>query len=225
VTLHRRLLLGAAILCALAAPSAQGAITPTLVSLVPNVDGTFTYTYRVRLAEDQNAVGDLESATPTGGTTPTGPGVPSSLYRDYFTIYDFAGLVPGSQVQPAGWISGSSLIGPTPSTTSPADDPNLFNVFWYRSGFPVLGPADLGSFSVRSAFGSPALDSYTSDATRSQGPTAGTAVASIGTVNVPQATGGCPAVGFGCGGITEPGTAMMLVTGLLAISLYQRRTR
>ena len=221
MTVHRMLRGCALAWCALAAAAADAAITPTLVSVTPNIDGTFTYVYDVDLAEDQNAMS--AGATATGGTTPTEAGQPSSTFQDYFTIYDFAGLVGGSATQPAGWTFGFNLLGPSPSTTSPADDPALFNVFWVRTGEPVIGPADLGQFSVRSVFGLVTLDHYTSDATRSQGPTAGTAVASIGTVNRPvQGSGPCPG---GCGPIPEPPLNGLLLLGLAGIGvLASRRT-
>jgi hypothetical protein len=40
---------------------------------------------------------------------------------DYFTIYDFAGLVPNSNTQPAGFTFSSALVGPTPAGTNPVD--------------------------------------------------------------------------------------------------------
>ena len=221
MTLQRpALTLGLAALGALAASAAQAAITPTLVAVTPHGDGTFTFTYEVALAADQDAL--PAGAPPAVPITPAAEGNPTTAFQDYFTLYDFSGFVPGSQTQPAGWAAGSLWLGPTPSTTAPADDPTSMNLFWYRTGEPVLGPADLGTFSARSTTPLVVPENYTSDATRSEGPAAGTAVGSIGTALVPQVTGGCQ-FGGSCGGVTEPGTAVMLVIGLLGAGLYYRR--
>jgi hypothetical protein len=211
----KTLMLVAALAALALVPTVEAAITPTLVAVTPNGDGTFTYTYNVDLAEDQNALND--GAFPSG-TTPAGPGAPSDTFQDYFVIYDFAGLIGGSATQPAGWTFAIAFTGPTPSTTSPADDPNLFNIYWVRTGEPdLIGPQDLGMFSVSSNFENVFFDNYTSDATRSQGDTAGTAVASIGTVNVPQISGGAPFR------VSEPGTLMLLGSGLLGLGFFRRR--
>jgi hypothetical protein len=222
MTLRRHSLLLGLVWSALGAAVAEAAITPTLMSVTPNVDGTFTYLYNVDLAADQIASG--AGATPTGGTTPTGGSNPSTAFQDYFTIYDFTGLVGGSATQPAGWAVGYNLIGPTPSSTTPADDPALWNVFWVRTGDPVVGPADLGDFTVRSIFGVVALDSYTSDATGRNG-SAGTAVASIGTAYVPQQT--VPCTGCPTSPISEPDIhgSVWLGAALLGLGAVRWRRR
>ncbi len=37
----------------------------------------------------------------------------------FYAIYDFHGLVPGSETQPAGWSASSANLGLTPSLTNP----------------------------------------------------------------------------------------------------------
>ena len=207
-------LLAAFLLLAAVNPQADASIIPTLVSVTPVGDGTFTYTYNVDLAEDQNAFND--GATP-GASTPAGVGAPSTTFKDYFTIYDFGGLVPASNTQPAGWTLQTSLVGSTPDSTNPADDPTIVNLTWVRTGDPdILGPADLGNFSARSTIGLVGLDNYTSDATRSQGATAGTAVGDIGSVNVPL---GVPTA------VPEPSTLLLLGGGMAGFGFLRRRRK
>ncbi len=49
---------------------------------------------------------------------------------DYFTIHDFGNLIPGLNVQPAGWSFTSLLVGTTLGTVPPTADPNVFNLTW-----------------------------------------------------------------------------------------------
>src|SRR4051794_29665970 len=92
------------------------AITPTLVSVTPTGTGEYTWTYRVALAQDQNAVG--RSSAP-GTTSNAGLGVTSQV-SDYFTIYDFSGYVANSATAPnANWSFQAMNIGSTPSDVIP----------------------------------------------------------------------------------------------------------
>ncbi len=53
---------------------------------------------------------------------------------DYFAIYDFGNLIPGSNVQPAGWSFTSLLVGTTPGTVLPKGDRNVFNLTYTGTG-------------------------------------------------------------------------------------------
>ena len=101
-------------------------------------------------------------------------------------LYDFGSLVPGSNLQPANWAFSSSLLGTTPSTVLPQDDPNVFNITWtYTGTTPIQGQSLLGLFSVISATDQMRSDNFAAHATRAFGPLAGTKIDNIGTVGVP----------------------------------------
>src|SRR5580704_10381685 len=124
----------------LAVPTARAGLIPTLVTVFPNQDGTFRWTYAVTVTSDVNV---------TKG--------------DYFTIYDFAGGISGSDVEPANWSLSIQNLGITPSQTNPNDDPNIPNYTWTFTGdTPVSGQIGLGNFSIVSKFGSPADSDFTS---------------------------------------------------------------
>jgi hypothetical protein len=81
---------------------------------------------------------------------------------DYFTIYDFAGFVEGSNAQPSDFAFQSQYTGPTPSQVLPGDDPDLPNLTWRYTGADTLaGQLDLGDFSAVSEFGMTADDDFT----------------------------------------------------------------
>ena len=150
------LLLAAAIL------SAHGDIIPTLDSVTQ--DGTnFSWNYTANVTIDQN----VEAG-------------------DYFTIYYFGNLLPGSNVQPADWSFTSLLIGTTPATVLPEDNPGIFNLTWtYTGTTPISGSAFLGTFSVVSTTNQLRTDFFTAHATRNSGPDAGSKIDNIGFVSVP----------------------------------------
>ncbi len=105
---------------------------------------------------------------------------------DYFTIYDFGSLVPGSNLQPANWAFSTSLLGITPSTVLPQDDPNVLNLTWtYTGSTAISGQSFLGIFSVLSETDQMRSDNFAAHATRNGGPNSGTKIDNIGTVGVP----------------------------------------
>jgi hypothetical protein len=105
---------------------------------------------------------------------------------DFFTIYDFGSFTPGSNLQPAGWTFSSSLVGTNPSLVTPTDNPSLLNLTWtYTGTTPVTGAALLGSFSVVANTNQLRTSDFAAEATRSDGPNAGSKVDNVGRVSVP----------------------------------------
>ncbi len=105
--------------------TARGDIIPTLSSTAPAVGG-FTWNYSANVTVDE--------------TINTG---------DFFTIYDFGNISPGSNMQPTGWAFSTALLGVTPGLVTPTDNPNILNLTWtYTGTTPINGAAALGIFSV-----------------------------------------------------------------------------
>lgn len=71
---------------------------------------------------------------------------------DYFTIFDFAGLVGGMNTQPAGFTFSTSNAGPVPPNLKPADDETISNLTWTFTGGETTGPINLGDFSAVSEY-------------------------------------------------------------------------
>src|SRR5256886_8426295 len=142
--------------------SARADIIPTLDS-VTGSSPTFTWNYSANVTVDETV----------------NPG-------DFFTIYDFGTIAPGSSMQPAGWTFSQALVGPTAALTSPTDNPSILNLTWTYSGATAIsGSAALGIFSVVTSTDQLKTGQFTAQATRSGGPDAGTKVSNIGQVSVP----------------------------------------
>jgi hypothetical protein len=138
VTASARALTALPLLAALAAP-APAALIPVLVTVAPDAGG-FRWTYSVKATSDVQV---------NAG--------------DYFTVYDFAGLVPGSLQAPTGWTSAAPLVGLTPPQIAATDDPAIPNLaFTYGGAGPLAGPLALGDFSAVSASGSAVDGEFTS---------------------------------------------------------------
>lgn len=140
----------------------QGDIIPTLSS-VTGSSPNFTWNYSANVTVDE--------------TINKG---------DFFTIYDFGTIAPGSNMQPAGWTFSQALVGPTAALTSPTDNPSILNLTWtYTGTTPINGSAALGVFSVITATDQLKDGQFTAEATRTSGPNAGSKISNIGVVSVP----------------------------------------
>jgi len=112
-----------------AAPSPMHAgLIPAAITVAPE-SGNFRFTYSVVL--------------PSNYVVQAG---------DYFTVYDFHGLLGGNQ-QPAGWTYSTAMLGPTPHGILPTDSAAVPNATWTYNGPTITGDANLGDFSVLSNFG------------------------------------------------------------------------
>ena len=112
----------AAALLALTAPARAG-LLPVRVSVTPEGD-QFRWTYAVVLPAD-------------------------SMLRsgDYFTIYDFGGLVGSSNVQPDGWSFTTAMTGPNPDWVNPDDRADVANLTFKYTGPTInAGQTGLGNF-------------------------------------------------------------------------------
>jgi hypothetical protein len=171
---------------------------------------------------------------PSGLARSLEPGAGGDLYRfrysvqlnagstlnpgDYFTVYDFAGLIAGSPVAPQGWTVQLGMTGQTPPGATPLDDPNIENVtFAYRGSAPVIAnnkALQLGSFSMASFYGGTGLTSFTSEVQRSsdQGTESDSSVV-VGPIIVERHQS------------PEPGSGLLLVFGTATVFGGKRSRR
>jgi hypothetical protein len=184
----------------LTAPAARAGLLPTGVTVTPD-GGNFRWTYAVTLPTDTK----LQAG-------------------DYFTVYDFGGLVPGSASAPAGWTLAVNKFGPTPDRVNPLDDPTIPNLTWTYHGPTVTGQLGLGNFWADSLFQKPGDSFFTALTPR--------AVDGQADVNITETT--VPVVGEGPPpiptptptppGVPEPTTLALAGIGL-ALAGAVRRTR
>lgn len=130
---------------------------------------------------------------------------------DFFTIFDFDGLVLGSQSANAGWTASSSAVGACPTDfgfpvlCAAADDPAIPNLTWTRTGSVIVstgGVVPLGVFSAQSIYNIPRNDFFVSQDQDNQlnSPNEGAG----GGTNVPS--------------VPEPASLLLLGSGLALIA-------
>lgn len=130
------------------------AIQPSIESIRRESDGTSTYFFKIKIDETVKV---------EGGTAPPNP--------DFFTIFNFLGMVPGSEKQPAGWSFSTSTNGVSPIRggrviINPVDTPDIPNLTWSRSGGTLSGPMEISGFSVRTTVAETMVGEYGSQVTR-----------------------------------------------------------
>jgi len=139
-------------LCTSVTPAS--AIQPTLEKITPETDGTVTYHYKIKVDETVHVESQGKEPNP-----------------DFFTIFNFMGMVPGSEKQPAGWTFSTSTNGVTPyrggrTVVDPVDIEGIPNLTWSRTGVPLQGPAEISGFSVRTTIKETMIGEYGSQVTR-----------------------------------------------------------
>src|SRR5262245_49069689 len=170
-----------------AAPTANAGLIPTNVSVTPDGDN-FRWTYAVVVTTDVKV----------------NPG-------DFFTVYDFGGLVEGTIVAPTDWSFQVVNTGPTPAGTHPPDDPMINNItFKYAGASPIEGQQGLGNFMANSIYGESTTSDFTSITHRQVD---GRSEANITTTDVP--------VPGAIHETPEPGTLAMFGIGLPVLGMLR----
>lgn len=190
-------LFAAAVATVAAAGTAPAGILPASVTVAPEA-GNYRWTYAVVLPTDMK----LQSG-------------------DFFTIYDFGGLVPGSIMAPDGWTASVATATVAPVGLSPNDDPLAPDLTFRYTGDPQTGQTGLGNFWAVSTVG----ESMTSEFT-AQNPQASTGQLDRNIVDtiapMPATTPPPPP------GVPEPTTLALAALGLPFVSaarVFRRRNK
>lgn len=156
------------------------ATQPTLEKITSEADGTVTYHFKIKIDETVHVEGQAKEPDP-----------------DFFTIFNFVGMVPGSERQPPGWTFSTSTNGVTPyrggrTVLSPIDIEGIPNLTWSHTGASLRGPAELSGFSVRTTVKETMVGEYGSQVTRNSpgtltpGAPADLKEARIGSITTPK---------------------------------------
>jgi hypothetical protein len=174
-----------AIAVVLGAPvSARAGLIPVQVSVTPE-GGNYQFTYAIVL--------------PTDAVLQAG---------DYFTIYNFEGLVPGTATASGSltsslWAFSSSSVGQTPPGVVITDNPGIPNLTWtYNGPTAQSGQIGLGNFSAISIYPNTTQSLFAAVT----GTVSGVADANVTPTTVPVPTAPPP-------GVPEPATLALAAFG------------
>lgn len=182
-----RLFAAAVAAVAVAGPAAAG-IIPASVTVTPEA-GNFRWTYAIVLPTDMK----LQSG-------------------DYFTIYDFGGLVPGTIAAPDGWTASTANTTTPPVGLAPHDDASIADLTFRYTGATQTGQIGLGNFWAVSTVGTSTATEFTG-----QNPQASTGQLDRNIVDT--IAPGVPTTGGGGNGVPEPATLALAGLGLPLVGI------